>query len=178
MDGANTAIIRHKDTFKLQKRGSLVDASEHYQFNFFKAWSQTNYDKLMKIPEGTVLYGELMIAKHTVFYDKLPDYFLAFAWVDRKTNEYKHRQDLEELCNNIGLSTTPFVAQGHYAKTELFDVIPDPSAYGSEPAEGVVVWNYRNGMRGKVVRAEFIKDMEDSDHWTHKQITKNLLEKK
>lgn len=175
MDGANVGIIRHKDTFRLQKRGSLVDASEHYQFNFFKAWSQLNYDKLMQIPEGTILYGELMIAKHTVFYDKLPDYFLAFAWVDRKSREYKHRSDLEELCDKIGLSTTPFIYQGPCSKVELFDYIPNPSAYGSEPAEGIVVWNHKAGLRGKVVRAEFVKDMEDSDHWTHKEVVKNKL---
>ena len=79
LDGANTGIIRHKDTFRLQKRGSLVDQSEHAQFNFFKAWSYENYDKLMKIPEGTVLYGELMFCKHTVFYNKLPSFFIAFV---------------------------------------------------------------------------------------------------
>lgn len=177
MDGANVGIIRHKDTFRLQKRGSLVDQSEHYQFNFFKAWSQVNYDKLMQIPEGTVLYGELMIAKHTVFYDKLPDYFLAFAWADRKTDEYKHRMEMEELCAKIGLSCTPFISQGPHAKDELFDLIPNPSAFGSEPAEGIVVWNHKNGLRGKVVREEFVKDMEDDGHWIHKQVTKNLLAK-
>jgi len=177
VDGANVGIVRHKDTFKLQKRGSLVDMSEHEQFNFFKAWSQLNQDKLMQIPEGTVLYGELMYAKHTVFYDKLPDYFLAFAWVDRKTDEFKHRMDMEELCDKIGLATTPFICQGHYDKTELFDLIPDPSACGSEPAEGIVVWNHRNGMKGKVVREEFVKNMEDDGHWIHKQVTRNLLAK-
>jgi len=35
MDGANTAIIRHDDCFKLQKRGSLITTNEHFQFNFF-----------------------------------------------------------------------------------------------------------------------------------------------
>ncbi len=35
MDGANVGIIRHKNGFALQKRGSLVGPSEHEQFEFF-----------------------------------------------------------------------------------------------------------------------------------------------
>lgn len=176
MDGANTAIIRHKDYFKLQKRGSLVDYGEHYQFNFFKAWTQTNYDKLMQIPKDTVLYGELMICKHTVFYDMLPDYFLPFAWFDKNNNKYKHRDEMDELCNKIGLFSTPFICKtSGLNKDELFNLIPDVSNYGHEPAEGIVVWNYKNGMRGKVVREKFVKDMEESEHWMNKQITKNIV---
>lgn len=176
MDGANVGIIRHKDHFRLQKRGSLVDTSEHYQFNFFKAWSQQNYDKLMQIPEGMILYGELMICKHTVFYDMLPDYFLAFALCDRKTGKYKHFSDLEELCDKIGLYTVPMVTMGFsYDRDELFEDIPDPSAYGHEPAEGIVVWNYNNGMRGKVVREQFQKSMDTTGHWARQKITKNIV---
>jgi len=68
LDGANVGIIRHKDTFKLQKRGSLVSDSEHYQFNFFKAWSYQNFDSIMQIPKNTILYGELMIKAHYSLY--------------------------------------------------------------------------------------------------------------
>jgi len=103
LDGANTGIIRHKDTYKLQKRGSLVDASEHYQFNFFKAWGASNYDKIIKIPKDTILYGELMICKHTIYYNKLPDYFIPFAWFDRKKEKYFTYEKLQKLCNEIGL---------------------------------------------------------------------------
>lgn len=175
LDGANVGIIRHKDYFKLQKRGSLVDASEHFQFNFFKAWSQQNYDKLMKIPENTVLYGELMVCKHTVFYDQLPDYFIPFGWLDRKTETYAHYDDLVNLCDKIGLTPAPELARGHFKRDELFDYIPNPSTFGSECAEGLVVWNYKKGLRGKIVREQFQKSMNRSGHWSRQPITKNLL---
>lgn len=179
MDGANVGIIRHKDYFKLQKRGSLVDVGEHFQFNFFKAWSQQNYDKLLQIPQGTTLYGELMICKHTVPYDMLPDYFLAFAWYDKKNNEYKHRDEMTELCDKIGLCYTPEICRGcNFSKDELFDLIPDPSVYGHAPAEGLVVWNYKQNMRGKVVRAEFQKAMDEDDHWDKGPIIKNTVSNK
>lgn len=177
MDGANVGIIRHKDEFRLQKRGSLVDESEHAQFSFFKAWTYQNYDKLMQIPKDTILYGELMFAKHTVFYNKLPDYFLAFAWCDRKTGAYFHWDDVVKLCNKIGLHHAPHIFTGHVKRDELFDKIPKISAYGDQPAEGIVVWNHKKDMRGKVVREEFQKAMNKSGHWIHKPVTKNLLRK-
>lgn len=175
MDGANVAIIRHKDYFKLQKRGSLVDVGEHFQFNFFKAWSQLNYDKLMKIPEGTILYGELMICKHTVFYDMLPDHFLAFAWWDRGTQKFAHHNDMEELCDKIGIYTVPSILQtSGICKDELFDLIPNPSTYGHKQAEGLVVYNHKKQMRGKVVLKKF-QDRMDSGHWATRPIIKNIV---
>jgi hypothetical protein len=176
MDGANVGIIRHKDHFRLQKRGSLVDVGEHYQFNFFKAWTQKNYDKLMQIPENTILYGELMICRHTIYYDMLPDYFLAFAWCDRETGEYYHRLDMEEMCDKIGIYTTPMIEQtSNIYKDELFDLIPNPSTHGHKQAEGLVVWNYKANMRGKVVLKKFQDAMDHDGHWTRRKIQINKV---
>jgi ATP-dependent RNA circularization protein (DNA/RNA ligase family) len=62
MDGANVGIIRHKNGFHLQKRGSLVGQSEHEQFGFFHNWANyQNFDKIMNLPKGYTVYGELPI---------------------------------------------------------------------------------------------------------------------
>jgi hypothetical protein len=175
-DGANTAVIRHGDTFDLQKRGSLIIDSTHPQFGFFKSWAANNYDKLMQIPDNTILYAELMYCQHTIFYDMLPDYWLAFAWFDLATNQYRHRDDMVELCDRIGLSYVPEICRGvGYKKEDLFDLIPDPSAYGHQEAEGLVCWNYDANMRGKVVREKFVKDMLEDGHWDKGPIRKNIV---
>lgn len=175
VDGANVGIVRHKEGFHLQKRGSLVGPSEHEQFNFFKAWSNNNYEKLLQLPKNIVLYGELMYAKHTVFYNKLPDYFLAFACADKKSGEYWKWKDLVQLCNNVGLYTVPVLYEGHIGRDELYELIPKQSTYGEETAEGLVVWNYKQNIRGKVVRKEFMKNIGDDGHWMHKKLTINKL---
>lgn len=169
MDGANAGIILTKDGwFRMQKRGSLVDQSEHEQFNFFKAWTQTNYEKILKVPARYRLYGELMRAVHTIQYDRLPDWFLVFAIWDHKKNEYVKWSVLEELCAEWGFSTVPLIGDNVYVdRDELVDYIPKTSNYGFEKAEGIVVWSYRQQMRGKLVIPEFIKRMDESDHWTH-----------
>ena len=178
LDGANVGIIRHKDEFRLQKRGSLVDTSEHFQFNFFKAWSQANYNKLMQIPKGITLYGELMICRHHIFYDELPDYFVAFAMCDSKKGTYLHRDDMVSMCDSLEISYAPEITRGYFRKNELFDLIPEKSAFSStEEPEGIVVWNHKHNLRGKVVRESFVKDLNDTVHWQRKVITKNLVKK-
>ena len=175
-DGAGVAVIRNKDDFELQKRGSLIGTNEHHQYNHFKAWSQTNYDKLMQIPKGTILYAEWTAVKHTIFYDLLPDYFLPFALYDRKIDKYLHWYDVEELCDKIGLCTVPLIQMNaRVNKDELFDLVPDPSCYGHKIAEGLIVWNYNNNMRGKVVLKKFQDSMDTEGHWATKKIVKNIV---
>lgn len=179
LDGANTGIIRHKDTFKLQKRGSLVGDSEHYQFKFFKAWAYQNYDKIMQLPKTSIIYGELMIVKHTIHYTELPDFFIPFALYDKSTSSFYPYDEFIDICKKIGLTPAPLVYQGFTDRMALYDLIPQPSNFGSQfedgKAEGIVVWNPKNGMRGKVVRPEFQKFMNDDGHWMHKQLTLNKL---
>jgi len=175
MDGANTGIIRHKRGIHLQKRGSLVGTSEHEQFNFFCNWAhQKNYEKLMKLPQKYIVYGELMYAVHTIYYDKLPDYFLVFdiwngqSWLDRD------EQDI--FCNDYEFSQVPLIAKGTVTLNYLHKLIPDKSAYG-DTAEGIVVKRYRNRgyIRGKIVKKKFIKTLEESEHWQRYNVRRNKL---
>ncbi|MDX1373068.1 MAG: RNA ligase family protein, partial [Nitrososphaeraceae archaeon] len=73
MDGANVGIIRHESGFNLQKRGSLVGQSEHPQFQMFRAWANSRkYNNIMDLPVGFILYGELLYAVHSIWYNRLP----------------------------------------------------------------------------------------------------------
>lgn len=177
LDGANTAIIRTKDGFELQKRGGLIGNREHPQFQFFKSWAQQNYNKIMELPKNVILYGELCYCIHTIKYDMLPDYFITFAYLDIKTNYYLHRDTLVDICKSIGFSYVPEITRGKFKKEELFDLIPKISKYGHNEAEGLVVWNYQKQIRGKVVREKFVKDMEEDLHWSKHQIELNELKK-
>lgn len=173
LDGANIGIVRHKDTFRLQKRGSLVGQSEHEQFNFFRDWSFRNTEKIMSLPKNIVLYGELLRCVHTIHYDRLPDWVCFYAVWHNQYNEYLPWDDVSGIVSEAGLHTVPYICEGHINKDELFDLIPQTSQYGSEKAEGIVVWNYRQQLRGKVVREEFVKNMEEDEHWSNKMMTFN-----
>lgn len=178
LDGANTGIIRHKKGFSLQKRGSLVGQSEHEQFQYFHGWAnRLKYTEIMSIPIGYLVYGELTYCVHTVYYDKLPDYFLVFDIITPK-GEWLNRANRTEFCEEHGLYQVPLIAEGSFAITDLYKMIPAISSFGSEPAEGIVIKKYtkKGYWRGKLVRPEFVKKLDEEDnHWTHKQIRRNKL---
>ena len=175
MDGANIGIIRHKEGIHLQKRGSLVGTSEHEQFQFFHNWAQyQNRERLMELPIGTILYGELLYAVHSIYYDSLPDYVLFFDAWSKKKDGYLSYEQRAELCSGLGLFMVPLRGRGHFSVGDLPDLMPPASAHGPT-AEGMVIKRYRKGecLRAKVVKPEFLKHMEESDHWMHQAIRRN-----
>lgn len=176
MDGSNVGIIRHSKGFALQKRNSLVGPSTHEQFDFFYNWANhKNYEKIMKVPKRTIIYGELLYAVHTIFYDRLPDHVLVFdVYQNGKWMNYDERR---EFCSEYEFHMVPLIADGIFTKDEIRDMMPKESAYG-EYAEGMVVKRYaKHGyFRAKVVKPEFKKKIEESDeHWSTKIVTKQRL---
>jgi hypothetical protein len=86
MDGANAAISVAADgRLLLQSRGHvLTGGPRERHFSAFKAWAQTHVSALCAaLGRRYVLYGEWLYAKHTIYYDRLPHYFLAFDVLDK-----------------------------------------------------------------------------------------------
>lgn len=177
MDGANVGIIRHKQGFHLQKRGSLVGPSEHEQFQFFHNWARyQNQEKLMGLPVGYTVYGELMYAVHSIYYDKLPDWVLVFDVWCAKKGRYLKYEDRRDFCISYGLEMVPLITEGYFGVEDLAGLIPEESQYGYL-AEGIVLKRYRKGecRRAKIVKPGFLKMLEEDEHWTRKGVTKNQL---
>lgn len=168
IDGANVGIIGGKKSniFRLQKRGSLVDTSEHPQFGRFKAWSTEHYNDLIKIKYPYIVYGEFMWATHHIFYDQLPDWFICFdIWDGTK---YVDRTTKEKLCKELNLQVVPLLYGGYIESVDNLDKFVNGISMFSSTSqrEGIQVKNYRKQMRGKIVRPEFIKEVdEDGSHW-------------
>lgn len=178
MDGANTGIIRHKNGFTLQKRGSLVGQSEHEQFQYLYSWAnRTKYDNIMAVPPGYLIYGEWCYAVHSIYYDRLPDYFLVLDILKNK-KKWLNRKERNEFCAKYEFASVPLIAEGYFNITDLYDLIPKESAYG-DIAEGIVLKRYRKKgyIRGKIVKPQFIKILEESDHWTKYSVKSNRVQK-
>ncbi len=176
MDGSNVGIIRHSNGFALQKRGSLVGRSVHEQFDFFHGWAHGDgYERIMSLPTGTLLYGELLYAVHALYYDQLPEFFLVFDV--RRGKKWLKYEQRKAFCEEYGFHMVPFVTQGCFVKDELKDLVPDRSAYG-DMAEGIVVKRYsKNGyFKGKIVKPEFQgKIDEEGVHWSRQKVKRNQL---
>jgi len=90
VDGANTGISFEDGKLMLQSRGHyLRGGPREEQFALFKQWANTHVDSFKRaLGERYVMYGEWLYARHTMFYDALPHYFMEFDVLDKETGEY------------------------------------------------------------------------------------------
>ena len=59
------------------------------------------------------MYGEWMYAKHTVFYDALPDYFMEFDIFDRERGVFLDTASRKQITDKIGIiHSVPVLAEG------------------------------------------------------------------
>jgi len=175
-DGGNTGIYKVNDKCYLQKRRANVDYS-HPQYSFFQnEWYWNNKKKLDKLSNDIVVYGELLRCVHSIYYNSLPDWFIVFDIYDLKKEKYLSYSQMKGMCNKVGLCCVPLLYEGQIPdKNFLLNLIPSKSAYG-DVAEGVVVKNYRQQVRGKVVKKEFLKFIEDENtHWVNRKIKLNTV---
>jgi hypothetical protein len=108
MDGANTAISFGADgRLLLQSRGHfLIGGPRERHFALFKAGGQTHAAVLHAVlGRRYVLYGEWLYAKHTVFYDRLPHYFMEFDVLDKETGQF-----LSTVRRQLLLADLPIVS--------------------------------------------------------------------
>lgn len=86
IDGSNCGISFIDGEMKLQSRGHyLTGGPREKQFNLFKQWASRHRDDFSEVlGKRYVMYGEWMFAKHTIFYDDLPHYFMEFDVYDKE----------------------------------------------------------------------------------------------
>jgi hypothetical protein len=81
LDGANAGISLDEDgRLRLQSRGHvLTGGPRERHWDLFKQWARAHEAAIAaRLTPGVTLYGEWLYAKHTIFYDALPHYFLEF----------------------------------------------------------------------------------------------------
>lgn len=86
VDGAQLGIsIDENYKILVQNRSHYVNSKSHSQFEKLDKWIMDHKDSLYEIlDQDTILFGEWLYAKHSIFYENLPDYFLAFDLYNKK----------------------------------------------------------------------------------------------
>ena len=91
LDGANSAIsFDASGGLLLQSRGHfLTGGPREAHFDLFKSWANSISHLLLPIlADRYIVYGEWLYAKHTIFYDCLPHYFIEFDVLDREQDHF------------------------------------------------------------------------------------------
>ncbi|MFB2918181.1 RNA ligase family protein [Aerosakkonema funiforme] len=115
VDGANAAISFTDDgQMRLQSRGHYLTGGEREKhFNLFKQWAYSHAAAFWEVlGDRYILYGEWLYAKHTVFYDYLPHYFLEYDVLDIAENQFLSTQSRKQLLSGLPLVSVPVLFTG------------------------------------------------------------------
>ena len=121
LDGANSAIsFSPNGELLIQSRGHyLTGGYRERHYNLMKKWAVSHKDLFFDIL-GTkyIMYGEWLYAKHTIFYDALPNYFLEFDIMDRETGIFLDTQTRHKLLKKSPVVSVPVLGEGIYSSRE------------------------------------------------------------
>jgi RNA ligase len=115
VDGANAAIsFDSQGNLRLQSRGHyLTGGPRERHFNLFKQWASVHCAAFYQVlGDRYILYGEWLYAKHTVFYDALPHYFLEFDVLDLERGEFLSTDRRRALLAGLPLVSVPVLFTG------------------------------------------------------------------
>jgi len=133
LDGANAGISLGDDgRLRLQSRGHvLVGGAREKHWDLFKQWAHTHEAAIARrVPAGGTLYGEWLYAKHTVFYDALPHYFLEFDVRDADGTFWSTQRRAAHLAGSPIVSV-PILWQGVVREPARLPALVAPSLYKS-----------------------------------------------
>lgn len=141
-DGANCAISFAKDgRLLLQSRGHyLTGGYRERHYALLKTWATTRMASLYEVlKDRYIMYGEWMAAKHTVFYDALPHYFLEFDVYDRRRDIFLDTPSRQRLLEGAAISSVPVLGEGEYSSLDEVLSHLGPSRYITQGSEAALV---------------------------------------
>ena len=117
IDGANTALsFNPKGELLLQSRGHyLTGGYRERHYNLFKQWATIQRDTLWDVLGCRyIMYGEWLYAKHTIYYDALPHYFMEFDILDRETDRFLDTPSRQKITSKLPVCSAAVLAEGTF----------------------------------------------------------------
>lgn len=179
VDGANLGIsLAPNGDLRAQNRGQYLREPYAGQFSRLHGWLGQHGKALTEnLEPHLILFGEWCAARHSLDYDRLPDWFLVFDVYDRRAGRFWSKARRDSLTTQLGLVAIACVYEGKTDLPHLRKLLHTAqSCYREGPPEGFVIrrdegdWS---GDRAKLVRAEFAQSI--ADHWRGRSITWNRL---
>ena len=115
VDGANAGLrFDEQGQLWLQSRGHfLVGGARERHFDLFKTWASAHARVLFEVlGPRYALYGEWLYAKHTVFYDRLPHYFVEYDVLDVETGDFLSTERRRQLLSGAPLASVRVLHEG------------------------------------------------------------------
>lgn len=154
IDGANSAVsFDTEGTLLLQSRGHyLVGGYRERHYDLLKTWASVHRDSFYDVLGSRyVMYGEWMYAKHNIFYDSLPHYFLEFDVFDREEKVFLDTRSRQKLLSPLPVVSVPVLAEGEFNSREKLLSLIGRSNYISERRNEVLTETFiRLGLKAEM----------------------------
>lgn len=179
LDGANLGFsVAFDGTVLAQNRGHYLMAPYTGQFTRLRSWIPAHEEKLViALGADLIAFGEWCAARHSLTYDRLPDWWLLFDVYDRTEQQFWSIQRRNQWARDLGISTVPTLELGKFTLSSLEQILQEGrSRFSTGPLEGVVVRSENEGWlksRAKLVRADFTQQIES--HWRTRALEWNGL---
>jgi hypothetical protein len=137
MDGANCGVSFDADlSLLLQSRGHfLTGGPRERQFDLLKQWAGALTDRLLDVlGDRYVMYGEWLYAKHTVYYDALPHYFMEFDILDTTTDTFLDTPRRAELLTGLPVTPVKVLYEGEFPGENALQTLIGPSYFITKDA--------------------------------------------
>ena len=196
LDGANMGISYAEGTFWVQNRGHYIDYSNTMactpQFYGLSTWLQAHEVELYELlgDGNAILYGEWLMARHSIPYGKLPGYFLAFDLFDKTAQRFLSRRFFHVQLQRVqSIPAVPVLwcssSNGRdLSKSDVLQLLDSPSAFRTDggTVEGIVLRVDDNDAEGylqerfKIVRGDFAACISDDGHWSKRKLDRNRVD--
>jgi hypothetical protein len=158
IDGANSGIrFDPGGGILLQSRGHyLAGGARERQFDLFKRWAPSHAHALREVL-GTryVMYGEWTYAKHAIFYDRLPHYFIEYDLYDRESETFLDTPGRRRLLSGLPIVSAPVLYSGLVPTyRELVALVGRSNYVGPSPEQSLEAASREAGVSPEVARAE------------------------
>ncbi len=179
VDGANLGLSLGDDgEIRAQNRGSWLERGVHPQFQPMWSWIAQRKSVLQDVlQDQRILFGEWCYAVHSVEYNKLPDWFLAFDVFDVDAAKFWSSRRRDALLESTGICRVPHIYTGRITLKDLQKMMAEEqSRYTDGPLEGLYVRRESADwleQRAKLVRPEFLMMIEG--HWSARSLERNHL---
>lgn len=193
VDGANLgfSLSYSGQDILVQNRSRYIHSGDHPQYGLLTEWVHVHREVLLKILDapskrsshhGWILFGEWLVARHSIAYHKLPGHFVAF---DIESGRFVSQSRLHNLLQGSAIPVAPTLDHrafepGCDLEAELMALLETTSRFRVDngPVEGIVLridegdWL---GHRTKLVRPEFVAGCSDG-HWSKRKIEKQRID--
>lgn len=173
MDGSQAGVSFIEGALHLQSRGHfLTGGPREAQFSLFKAWACSITETLYSVlGERYVMYGEWLWAKHTVFYNALPQYFMEFDVYDSERDIWLSTKRRQELLGGLDIAHVLVLADGCFQRPDdLSGLVAasnfiDPSSRNTDLAAACARAKYNEGVgqtdKSFLMEGLYIKEEDD-----------------